>query len=225
MMQDKIQSVLALAAKQSKLDKEGVKSLLTDLSDLFRLVLTTVGGIKPRDVVRITTKFRDAGRRSAPWRPASSRVPGRPQDGADGNRINRWLLPKNHKFYADEKNATLVEIKYFLQTLSMANAPKVPSVKFASAFEWLLDHKVAPGMYLDPVQIIPIDFRMFVSDLRTVQSGHLIPLDRGGKHVPENTFLMLHRSNQIQGNMTTEELFRFMEETLKRRKSLNKKNY
>jgi hypothetical protein len=74
-------------------------------------------GYDARQVLRITTKMRDAGRRSPPWKPTSSRVPGRPQDGSDGNRIKRWLLAADHKFYADEINATLVEVKYYLQLL------------------------------------------------------------------------------------------------------------
>jgi hypothetical protein len=53
-------------------------------------------------------------------------------------------------------------------------------------------------------------------DARTIQSGHLHPLDRGGKHEPANAFLMLHRSNQLQGNLTVEELIALMDEIVKR---------
>src|SRR5262249_46641843 len=63
---------------------------------------TSEAGYDARKARGITTKFRDAGRRSPPWRPASARVPGRPQDGADGNRRNRWLFDEDHKFWADE---------------------------------------------------------------------------------------------------------------------------
>ena len=81
-------------------------------------------GIEKRKVTRLTTKFRDAGRRSPPWKATSSVVPGRPQDGSDGNRQNRWLFDPSHKFYADEVTATLVEIGYYFQTLSMKNSPR-----------------------------------------------------------------------------------------------------
>ncbi len=160
------------------------------------------------------TKFRDAGRRSPPWRPTSSRVPGRPQDGADGNRRNRWLFKPAHKFYADEITATLVEVRYYLQLLSMNNAPPLPEDSVQESFMWLVDHKVEPSTYLDPIQLIGIDLHEFLEDLRFVQSGHLVPLDRGGKHEPPNSFLMLARSNQLQGNLTLEELLNLMEQIL-----------
>ena len=38
-----------------------------------------------------------------------------------------------------------------------------------------------------------------------ITSGHINPLDRGGKHEIGNVFLVLHRSNQMQGNMTLSE--------------------
>jgi hypothetical protein len=133
-------------------------------------------------------------------------VPGRPQDGADGNRINRWLLPKDHKYYADEMTATLVEIKYFLQALSMLRAPEVENSSFQKAFEWLTGHIVKPGNYLDPITLLPIDFEDFLANPRQITSGHLFPLDRGGKHEPGNTFLMTRESNMLQGNNTLPEL-------------------
>ena len=49
-----------------------------------------------------------------------------------------------------------------------------------------------------------------IIERRNIQSGHLYPLDRGGKHVPDNTFLMLARSNQLQGNLTAAELIDLM---------------
>lgn len=159
----------------------------------------------------MTTKFRDAGRRSAPWRPASSRVPGRPQDGLDGNRINRWLMEPDHKYYATQSVATLVEIKYYLQALSMADAPQTEATAVLNLFHpWLVEQPVTPGTYFDPVQLDPISFTDFVNDRRLVQSGHLRPLDRDGKHEPSNTFLMLARSNQLQGNQTVAELLALM---------------
>lgn len=169
-------------------------------------------GYDETKVRALTTKFRDAGRRSAPWKPTSSRVPGRPQDGSDGNRINRWLLPEDHKFYANELNATLVEVKYALQTMSMEGAPRSSIFEIGDLFTpWLVEHEVAPGQYFDPVQLTPIKFSEFIADPRAVQSGHLNPLDRGGRHVPDNTFLMLFRSNQIQGNLKVSELLSLME--------------
>jgi len=167
-------------------------------------------GFPVRDVTRLTTKLRDAGRRSPPWTPHSNRVPGRPQDGADGNRRLRWLFPVDHKFYADEIQATLVEVKYYLQVLSMTNAPYLPENTIQEKFLWLVKHKVAPGEYKDPIQLIPIDLKLILKDLRNLHSGHLVPLDRGGKHEPKNTFLVLARSNQLQGNLTLDELLALM---------------
>jgi len=173
-------------------------------------------GYDSRQVLRITTKLRDAGRRSPPWKPTSSRVPGRPQDGGDGNRIKRWLLALDHKFYADEITATLVEVKYYLQLLSMNDAPPLPDNTIQNCFDWLIEHEVGIGNYLDPIQLIPISLAMIMKDARTIQSGHLHPLDRGGRHEPRNAFLMLHRSNQLQGNLTVEELIELMNQIVKR---------
>lgn len=168
-------------------------------------------GYQEKEVRALTTKFRDAGRRSAPWKPTSSRVPGRPQDGSDGNRINRWLMPTDHKFYANEVDATLVEIKYYLQALSMKGAPCTQKYGISNIFTpWLVRHEVKPGTYADPVQRFILDFQSFIKDPRTLQSGHLDPLDRDGRHVPDNTYLMLYRSNQIQGNMKMDELIELM---------------
>ena len=117
-------------------------------------------------------KFRDAGRRSAPWQPTSSRVPGRPQDGADGNRILRWLLPEEHKFFATEVNATLVEVKYYLQSLSMVGAPDISDYGISESFQpWLLDHKIVPGEYLDPIQFIQISFVEFIVVVHSSNTG------------------------------------------------------
>jgi hypothetical protein len=195
------------------------KGRLLTLSDaralikLVKLLFDQSGiqaGFQPALLRALTTKFRDAGRRSAPWKPASSKVPGRPQDGSDGNRINRWLMPEDHKFYANEIDATLVEIKYYLQAFSMLNAPK-SQYDIKNIFTpWLVKHEIVPGAYRDPVQRIQINFIEFINEPRLIQSGHLDPLDRDGRHVPENTYLMLYRSNQIQGNMKMEELIDLM---------------
>lgn len=120
-------------------------------------------------------------------------------------------MPQDHKFYATQTVATLVEVKYFLQALSMEGAPNTPAAEALSLFHpWLIEHPVEPGAYVDPVQLLPIAFDAFVQDRRLVQSGHLNPLDRGGKHHPSNTFLMLARSNQLQGNLTVAELLALM---------------
>jgi hypothetical protein len=150
----------------------------------------------------------------------SSRVPGRPQDGQDGNRINRWLLPTDHKFYADEKTATLVEIRYFLQALSMHNAPPVVNSSALNTWRWLLEGPFGTGEYLDPVQLIPIDFQRFFAEPRIVTSGHLVPLDRGGRHEPHNTFLTLKTSNDLQGFLTLDELLNLLDRILEAHRKL-----
>jgi len=213
-----IAQIITLANNQNEISNEQARELLKLLIQVFK---TTTEGAEhpPRQILRITTKFRDAGRRSAPWRPTSSRVPGRPQDGADGNRINRWLLPTDHKFYATEVNGTLVEAKYYLQALSLENAPKLPNDGFGDHLNWLTGHPIIPGAYLDPIQLIPIDFHEVVREARSIQSGHLVPLDRGGRHEPQNAFLMLARSNQLQGNLTLAELIRLMEEIVIKHKA------
>ncbi len=134
------------------------------------------------------------------------RVPGLPQDGADGNRQTRWLLPEDHKFYADERDATLVELRYFLQALSMRGAPCVVDGDALNSWGWLLEGSFGDGEYLDPVKLIPINFDEFFATPRLVTSGHLVPLDRGGRHQPHNTFLTLKESNDLQGNLTLDEL-------------------
>lgn len=192
-----------------------VQILIAAITTFFKRHLIEAG-YQGRNITALTTKFRDAGRRSAPWKPTSGRVPGRPQDGADGNRRPRWHFSPDHKFYADEKNATLVEVKYYLQTLAMQDAPPLPVDSFQTAFLWLLGHPVLPGEYKDPIQLIPINFIQFIQDPRSVQSGHLVPLDRGGRHIPENTFLMLARSNQLQGNLTVSELIELMAQIVDR---------
>ena len=128
----------------------------------------------------------------------------------------RWLLDKGHKFYADETTATLVEVKYYLQALSMSGAPTLADKSLRSAFSWMLEHEIEPGNYLDPIQRIPIIAHDIVKDARTIQSGHLVPLDRGGKHEPTNAFLMLPISNQLQGNLTLAELLTLMRQILAR---------
>ena len=188
-------------------------------SALFRATLLG-GGVPHRKVTALTTKFRDAGRRSAPWKPTSSRVPGRPQDGLDGNRINRWLLPEDHKFYATEVDANLVEIRYLFQTLSMHGAPSVGDGINLGAWEWLAEGAIGRGDYLDPVQLVLIDFNDFLDNPRLVTSGHYIPLNRGGRHVWRNTFLTLKISNDLQGDNTVDELLNILNHTVESHRRL-----
>ena len=216
------EAVLRLARLGDGISVAEVRELMSLIIDLFRSLMTELGH-DPRDVQRVVTKFRDAGRRSPPWRSSSSRVPGLPQDGSDGNRRNRWLFEEDHKFYADEITAHLVEIKYYLQAVSMDNAPVVPCKDFGEAWGWLVDHRVEPGAYLDPIQLVPIDLNKFVDDRRYVESGHLIPLDRGGRHVVRNSFLMIIGSNRLQGNLTIEELLVLMHRIIQRHQALGHK--
>jgi hypothetical protein len=206
-----------LGIRGNAVSVEEARTMINTITSLTRAVLLH-GGFLPQSIQQITTKLRDAGRRSPPWRPASAKVPGRPQDGADGNRRLRWLFDTHHKFYADEKTATLVEVKYYLQLLSMSNAPALPRNTIQDRYGWLTGHVVVPGAYCDPIQLIPIDLKEVATDRRAVQSGHLIPLDRGGRHEPKNSFLMLSRSNQLQGNLTVHELLNLMSDIVQRHK-------
>ena len=192
-----------------------VRIFISDITKVTKFTLVTAG-FSERDVTRLTTKLRDAGRRSPPWTSHSNRVPGRPQDGADGNRRLRWLFPVDHKFYADEITATLVEVKYYLQVLSMEDVPALPENTIQDKFLWLTKHRIAPGAYKDPIQLVPINLPEILSDLRTIHSGHIVPLDRDGKHEPKNTFLVLARSNQLQGNLTLNDLLALMEKIVER---------
>jgi hypothetical protein len=211
----KLEAIKEVAQKKESMTLDELRLLIRDMTYIFSESCIDAG-IDKRQITRITTKLRDAGRRSPPWQAFSKRVPGRPQDGADGNRTLRWLLKSDHKFYADEMTATLTEVKYYLQILSMDGAPALPANTIQTSFDWLIEHDVIPGYYLDPIQLIPISFHAIMEDARRIQSGHLHPLDRGGKHEPKNAFLMLHRSNQLQGNLTLEELIQLMNEIVKR---------
>lgn len=205
-----VRTIDAIGPKRYGITDEEADSLINAVICVFTDACLRAG-IPPRSVTAIRTKFRDAGRRSAPWRAVSSRVPGRPQDGSDGNRINRWLMPPDHKYYATKIDATLVEVKYYLQALSLAGAPSTDETAALAQFHpWLIENPVAPGEYLDPVQLVPINFIDFANDRRLLQSGHLKPLDIGGKHHPSNTFLMLARSNQLQGNLTVAQLLELL---------------
>ena len=129
-----------------------------------------------------------------------------PQDGADGNRISRWLLPSDHEFYADERTATLAEVRYYLQTLSMEGAPPLPTEQLRRHFQAILGHELRPGAFLDPIQKAPVLFQEFVRSARYVESGHIVPLSRGGRHNYGNATLMLKESNRLQSDRTVQEL-------------------
>ncbi|SKB11659.1 hypothetical protein PL11201_170042 [Planktothrix sp. PCC 11201] len=206
-----------LAIQENKISTENVNLLYSGVRSLFKNHLL-LAGFDQKKIDAISTKFNDSGPRSAPWKPNSSRIPGRPQDGQDGNRINRWELPKDHKFYATEIDAKLVGVKYFLQALSMEGAPLLPPNSIQNSFIWLLGHQVEPGQCLDPIQLEPISFSRFIKYPRSIESGHVIPLDRGGKHIPSNTFLMESQSNRIQNNLTLDELWVWIEKILRKHK-------
>jgi hypothetical protein len=208
-----------IGSEGPELPIESVRSAMGLTIGMFRSAALR-NDYPPRGTTALTTKFRDAGRRSAPWRPASSKVPGRPQDGADGNRINRWLMEPDHKFYATEKDATLVEIRYFFQALSMADAPDVEGIEKLKTWEWLSEGPIGTGEYLDPVQLVPINFNDFFDNPRLVTSGHFVPLDRGGRHLPHNTFLTLKISNDLQGNHTVDELLDILNQILEAHRRL-----
>ncbi len=194
---------------------EDARRLITLWSELFRKLLIA-NGVEARQVTRLTTKFRDAGRRSPPWQPGSETGNRRPQDGADGNRRSRWLFEKAHKFYADEITATLVEVRYFLQTLSMKGAPEIPDGRLETEFMTILGHPLKPGLFLDPIQKIPVEFQKFVDNPRYIESGHYIPLGKGGRHTPDNATLMLRDSNRLQADLSLDELLEIMAGILER---------
>ncbi len=204
-----------LSKRIARTTVEDARVLIRLWSELFRKLLIE-NGIDKRQVTRLTTKFRDAGRRSPPWQPGSETGNRRPQDGADGNRRNRWLFDGKHKFYADEVTATLTETRYFMQTLSMQGAPSIPDGRLEMKFMTILGHPLKPGMFLDPIQKVPVKFQKFVANPRYLESGHYIPLGKGGKHTPDNSTLMLRDSNRLQADLTVNELLDIMAGILER---------
>ncbi|MCW2767948.1 MAG: hypothetical protein JWO11_3907 [Nocardioides sp.] len=210
-----VESVVELGELGSAMSDADVDLLMERISPMFRQLLTAQG-FPTRKVQAVVTKFRDAGRRTPPLEATSSIVPGRPQSGADGNRTDRWLVPTGHRYYANKRDAQLVEIRYYLQALSMLGAPAVPSTRAATAFIWLLGHELKPGEYKDPIMLRDIGFGAFVELPRRVQSGHYVPLARGGRHEPENTFLMLARSNSLQSDLTFDEFLALVDDILAR---------
>jgi len=215
MLAELIERLVLYPTNLESFSEDQARGIITDIGELFRVHLIQ-RGIDERTIRRMTTKFRDAGRRSPPWMEGSERGARRPQDGADGNRRNRWLFDPSHPFYADEITATLVEVKFYLQTLSMEGAPALPNDKLRTRFRWLLGHELEPGAFLDPVQKAPVLFREFCRDARYVEAGHVIPHSRGGRHEPSNSTLMLKSSNRLQGDRTIPELISMMKEILER---------
>lgn len=193
-----------------------VDALMERTPQLFRALLREAGAYPESRITAVITKFRDAGRRSPPTAVASSRGPGRAKDAADGNRANRWQLPSQHRYYTDKRSAQLVEIRYYLQLLSMLDAPPLRSSRATTAFVWLLGHELRPGEYKDPIMLRDISFTRFLERPRRVTSGHLIPLARGGRHEPDNTFLMLSRANSLQGDLTFDEFLALIDDILTR---------
>lgn len=70
-----------LVENQQKASLDQVREMISLTSQSFTMHLEQ-NGFDKRQIVRLTTKLRDPGRRSPPWKAFSSRVPGRPQDGA-----------------------------------------------------------------------------------------------------------------------------------------------
>lgn len=204
---------------REKLSDEQVTEVIQLLPTFYRTLLTQAG-FEEKAARALTTKFRDAGRRSAPWKAFSSKVAGRPQDGADGNRINRWLMPEDHKQYATQREATLVEIAFYMQALSFKDSPEVPQSEFAESWKWITGHKVLPNEFKDPVQLRDISLFKVIESPRMITSGHIFPLDRGGKHEVGNVFLVLHRSNQMQGNMTLPEFLQLSDFIVQKHREL-----
>ena len=196
-----------------------VDALIEIVPKVFRAVCLDAGYDK-KEITSVTTKFRDSGRRSPPTSAFSRRGPGRPQDAADGNRANRWTLPSDHRYYATKRDATLVEIKYYLQSLSFSDAPVLPKPDAPTAFVWLLGHELLPGEYLDPIMLRTPSFPDFMKNPRVITSGHLTPLARGGRHEPGNTFLMLDRSNTLQNDLTLEEFLALIDDILARQQAI-----
>ena len=81
---------------------------------------------------------------------------------------------------------------------------------------WLVGHAITPGAFRDPIQKIEVRLEDVANNPRIITSGHIVPLDRGGRHVPENTSLILKSSNDLQGNNTVAELLDLIQGILRR---------
>ncbi|MCH7969308.1 MAG: hypothetical protein IH841_08720 [Thaumarchaeota archaeon] len=194
---------------QSEPSDSDAYEILMESRKLFKGFLL-FNGIKERIVDSMLRKFNDAGRRSPPWLAGSQTGNRRPQDGADGNRRNRWLFPKTHDYYATKSMGCLVELRFVLQTLSMLNAPKLPSEILKNSFVTILQHELMPRNFLDPLTKQSPDFNKFVKDRRYIESGHVVPHAKSGKHNYKNATLMLRDSNRQQADYTIDECIRNM---------------
>lgn len=211
-----VRTLIELGELGDAMTDADVDLLMEIMPQLFR-AMCREAGYEEAQIRAVITKFRDAGRRSPPTAAASSRGPGLPKDARDGNRANgRWELPSDHRYFAPKRDAQLVEIRYFLQALSMRGAPHLSQARSRTAFMWLLGHELRPGEYKDPIMLRDIDFDRFLADRRRVQSGHYEPLARGGRHEPSNTFLMLARSNSLQSDLTFDEFMALVGDILRR---------
>ena len=207
-----LDTLLRLGATGPECSEDDVVEMYRAARGYFRQQLVDASDTK---VTALLTKYNDAGPRSAPWRAVSSRVPGRPQDGRDGNRINRWDLAEDHKFYSTKKDGLLVGIKDIIQTLSMDGAP-VCSQELSQSYRWLTGHDIGPEQFKDPIKLVGVSLAEVLQTPRIITSGHLNPLDRGGRHVPANTSLMLKISNDLQGNLNVDELLEMIQGILQR---------
>ena len=97
----------------------------------------------------------------------------------------------------------------------MDGAPE-SSGQLSPYYEWLTGHAIGPGHFRDPIQLVSVRLADVIDYPRLITSGHLTPLDRGGRHLPENTSLMLKVSNDLRGNLTLEELLDKIHEILQR---------
>lgn len=183
--------------------------ILMKVRKLFRDFLL-LNGIAGETLEQILRKFNDSGRRSPPWQAGSETGHRRPQDGADGNRQNRWLFPPTHDFYATKPMSCLVEMRFVLQTLCMLNAPELPADILKDSFIGILSHDLTPGKFLDPLTKESPDFNEFIRDRRYIESGHVVPHAKSGKHNYKNATLMLRDSNRQQADYTIDECIRNM---------------
>lgn len=193
---------------------EDAKELLMKARKLLKDFLIEQN-CESRIIEAILRKFNDSGRRSPPWQQGNEDGHRRPQDGADGNRQNRWLFPEDHPYYATESMACLVELKFILQTFSMINIPNLPSNVLTNSFTGLLGHELISGQFLDPLTGDQIDFAEFVRDRRYLESGHIDPHGRGGRHNYNNATLMLRDSNRQQADLTINECLENMARILR----------
>lgn len=213
-----LEDIVLLGQVGPEMGDADVDALMERVPRLFRLICKEAG-YDQKKIQAVITKFRDSGRRSPPRSAFSKKGPGRPKDGKDGNRANRWELQSDHKYYATKRDAQLVEIKYYLQALSFEEAPTVDHPGAAGAFTWLLGHELKSGEYNDPILLRTPNFKVFLQKPRLMTSGHLVPLARGGMHQPGNTYLMLDRANTMQNDLTFDEFMAVIDDILRRQGS------